>query len=178
MVILERLAEEARRRQLAFVIVGGHALNAWGVSRQTGDLDLLIPERWRALWKGVLGDLGYPSPRERASFVQYAAPTFGAWPVDLLIVEDDTYDRIHVAATPKKFGEAECLVASPDHLLAMKFHALRYVDGAVALKYLADIHALVRRTGREPTDPSVRELCLRYGSEAIYARLVETNRAS
>jgi hypothetical protein len=174
MVILQRVAEHARRRHLAFVIVGGHALNAWGVSRQTGDLDLLIPERWRPLWKEVLGDLGYPPPREGASFVQYAAPTYGDWPVDLLVVEDDTYDRIHVAASPKKFGEAECLVASPDHLLAMKFHALRYVGGEVALKYLADAHALIRRTGRELTDPSIQGLCLKYGSQAIYAQLVET----
>jgi hypothetical protein len=68
--------------------------------------------------------------------VQYAAPTYGAWPVDLMVVEDDTFDRIHEAATPKKFGGGECLVASPDHLLAMKFHALRYVDDATALNPL------------------------------------------
>lgn len=71
MVILERLVKQAHLRQLAFVIVGGHPLNAWGVSRQTGDLDLLVPERWRASWKDVIADFGYPPPRE-----QVACPRF------------------------------------------------------------------------------------------------------
>jgi hypothetical protein len=58
----------------------------------------------------------------------------------------------------------------------MNFHALRYVEEGAALKYLADVHALVRRTGRELTDLSIRELCLKYGSQAIYERLVGTRR--
>jgi hypothetical protein len=88
--------------------------------------------------------------------MQYPPPASGAWPVDLMIVDDQTFDRIHRDASLRKVGETECPVASPDHLLAMKFHALRYVDETVALKYLADVHALVRRTGREPSDPSIR----------------------
>jgi hypothetical protein len=42
--------------------------------------------------------------RSEASFVLYAAPTYGAWPVDLMVVEDDTFDRVYEAATPKMFG--------------------------------------------------------------------------
>jgi hypothetical protein len=120
--------------------------------------------------------LDCPAHREQASFVQFPAPASGAWPVDLLIVDDQTFDRIYRDASPRKFGETECPVASPDHLLAMKFHALRHVNETVALKHLADVHALVRRTGRDVNNPSIRELCLKYGSEEIYSRLVGAGR--
>lgn len=176
MEILERITEESSRRRLGFVVIGGHALMAWGVSRQTADLDLLVPEPWRPRWKELLADLGYGSPHEHTSFVQYAAPAHGAWPVDLLVVGHDTFERVLAESAPARFGRAECQVASPDHLLAMKFHALRYVTDAVGLKYLADIHALVRRTGRKVSDDSVRDLCLRYGSTDVYERLVGTRR--
>jgi hypothetical protein len=43
----------------------------------------------------------------------------------------------------------------------MKFQPLRYVDETVALKHLTDVHALVRRTGREVSDPSIRDRCLK-----------------
>lgn len=177
MEILERLTEEGARRRLSFVLVGGHALIAWGVSRQTGDLDLLIPERWRLRWKEVLADLGYGTPYEHTSFVQYAAPSHGAWPVDLLVVGDDTFDRVAAESVGAQFGRVECRVACPDHLLAMKFHALRYVTEAVGLKYLADVHALLRRTGRKVADDAVRDLCLKYGSAEVYERLVGTRKA-
>src|SRR5262245_25313786 len=74
---------------------GRTCIECLGVSRQTGDADLSVPERWRARWKEVIADLGNPAPRGQASFVQYAAPTCGACPVDLMVVEDETFDYVN-----------------------------------------------------------------------------------
>lgn len=57
------------------MIVGGYALIAWGVPRQTADIDLLIPEDERSAWKDLLADLGYGIPQEQGGFVQYPAHT-------------------------------------------------------------------------------------------------------
>lgn len=171
MEFLERLIERTISRHLDTVLVGGYALLAWGVSRQTADIDLLIPDRDRSSWKELLTDLGYGVPHEKGSFVQYAAPTTEAWPVDLVIVNPDTFDRVTAEATPARFGRVVCPVASVSHLLAMKFHALRYVPHRAGHKDLADAYALIRRTGGRVTDPAVRDLCLKYGSKEIYDRL-------
>ena len=96
------------------------------------------------------------------------------WPVDLVVVGTDTFDRIASSAVPARFGRAVCPVAGVNDLLAMKFHALRYVPSRVAYKFFADVHALVRRAGGRVTDPAVRDLCLKYGSQEIYDRLAGT----
>ena len=72
-------------------------------------------------------------------------------------------------------GGVSCKIPSVDHLLAMKFHALKYVHGVTALKYLQDVHGLLARTSRAVTDDDVRELCLRHGNQEVYERLVSTS---
>jgi Nucleotidyl transferase of unknown function (DUF2204) len=85
MEVLKRIAKTAGERGLSFVVVGGHALNAWGLSRQTCDLDLMVPENEREAWKDMLRELGYPTPLEQEAFIQFGPPALGAWPIDLLV---------------------------------------------------------------------------------------------
>ena len=42
MNIFEMLARESKARGLPFLIIGGHAVNAYGYSRFTKDLDILV----------------------------------------------------------------------------------------------------------------------------------------
>jgi hypothetical protein len=68
--VLKRITVTAMERGLSFLVVGGHALNAWGVSRQTCDLDLMVPGNERKRRKVLLGELDYLSPQELEAFVQ------------------------------------------------------------------------------------------------------------
>jgi hypothetical protein len=174
MEILKRVATTARERRLCFIVVGGHALNAWGVARQTCDIDLLVPENKRDRWKELLGELGYHSPHEHDAFIQYGPPALGGWPLDLLVVSPSTFMKIHQASVSIKLDGVSCKIPSVDHLLAMKFHALKFVRGVTALKYLQDVHALLTRTSRAVTDADVRDLCLRHGNQEVYERIVST----
>jgi hypothetical protein len=78
MEVLKRIAKTAGERGLSFVVVGGHALNAWGLSRQTCDLDLMVPENEREAWKDMLRELGYPTPLQQEAFIQFGPPALGA----------------------------------------------------------------------------------------------------
>ena len=175
MEVLKRIAEMAEARGLSFIVVGGHALNAWGVSRQTCDLDLMVPENDFKKWKEMLRELDYLSPHEHEGFVQYGPPAQGAWPLDLLVVNPSTFGKLRQASASTSLDGVSCRIPSVDHLLAMKFHALKFVNGVTALKYLQDVHALLARTARAVTDEDVRDLCLRHGNQDVYERLVTTS---
>jgi hypothetical protein len=62
-----------------------------------------------------------------------------------------------------------------EHLLAVKFHALKYVHGVTTLKYLQDVNGLLALTSRAVTDDDVRKLCLQHGNQEVYERLVSTS---
>jgi hypothetical protein len=147
MEVLKRIAESAEDLGLTFV-VGGHALNVWGVSRQTCDLDLMVPGTDLEKWKKLLGELGYRFSREHGAFLQYGPPAQGGWPLDLLVVTLSTFAKLQRESIPTTLDGVFCRIPSVDHLLAMKFHALKFVHGVTALKYLQDIHALLARSSR------------------------------
>jgi hypothetical protein len=44
---------------MPFLVIGGHAINALGFSRHTGDLDLLVPLRSKGEWQALLARLRY-----------------------------------------------------------------------------------------------------------------------
>jgi hypothetical protein len=175
MEVLKRIAKSAGEQGLSFVVVGGHALNAWGLSRQTCDLDLMVPENEREAWKDMLCELGYHSPLEQEAFIQFGPPAVGAWPIDLLVVTLSTFAKVVQAAVSTTLSGVSCKIPTVDHLIAMKFHALKYVHGVTTLKYLQDVHGLLALTSRAVTDDDVRKLCLQHGNQEVYERLVSTS---
>src|SRR4030081_830786 len=104
MEVLKRIDKMADERGLSFIVVGGAALIAWGISRQTCDLDLLVQEDERQQWKGMLQELGYHARHEQKTFVQYGPPTGGGWPLDLLVVALPTFSKIKQACVFATLG--------------------------------------------------------------------------
>lgn len=50
MGFFENLKTEAQSRDLEFLVIGGLAVNFFGVSRETADLDLLVCREVRKQW--------------------------------------------------------------------------------------------------------------------------------
>lgn len=59
MEILRTIKAYSESLNLPFVIIGGHAMSAHGVSRQTGDIDLLVPSKDHQKWIELLSKLRY-----------------------------------------------------------------------------------------------------------------------
>jgi len=53
--LIERLAEEAMRRNLGFLLIGGHAVGILGHPRLTLDIDLLVLAARKSDWEKLLG---------------------------------------------------------------------------------------------------------------------------
>jgi uncharacterized protein (UPF0276 family) len=76
------------------------------------------------------------------------------------------------ATTTSVFGPP-LAVASVGSLIAMKLHALKYVDAVRALKDKADLFALLDLAGIAVNSEGFRQLCAQYGTLEIYERLRE-----
>lgn len=170
---LDEIARLAPTGSLDFLVCGGHAVNAYQVIRKTGDLDLVVRERDAGQWRAQLVALGYAVFHEDAAFIQLSPPTATGWPIDLLLVDDGTFDAMKRAARPVTFGTATCLVPSVQHLIAMKLHALRFSGDARMLKDGVDVVELAEANGLDLRGGEFRTLCDRFADARVHERILQ-----
>lgn len=172
MEILKTIHAATTRAHKRFLLIGGHALNVHGISRSTGDLDLMVRAQDAPFWRELLIRLGYDIFHESSAFIQSKSAAIAAWPIDLIVVNDETMEKaLRDAITTEVMGP-RVEVASLGSLIAMKLHALKFVDSARALKDQSDLLALLGLAGITVDSESFRQLCLKYGTIGIYERLV------
>ncbi len=126
MGLFEQLETEARKSGLDFLVIGGHAVNFYGYSRQTFDLDLLVQRDARATWGELLSRLGYFTEREAETFSQFGARGPAEWPVDLMFVREPTFTPMLAASREVEMYGARLRIPSLEHLIALKLHALKH----------------------------------------------------
>src|SRR5258707_10609090 len=90
MELFETVERESRSRNLEFIVIGGLAVNFYGYSRDTADLDLLVCRTARAAWIQLFSKLEYIVAQDAENFVQFGPPKEGEWPVDLMFVREPT----------------------------------------------------------------------------------------
>lgn len=170
---LDEVVRLAATGGLDFLVCGGHAVNAYRVIRKTGDLDLVVRERDVPEWRAHLVALGYAVFHEDGAFLQLSPPTVTGWPVDLLAVDDGTFDAMKHAAQPFTFGGQACLIPSVEHLIAMKLHALRFAGETRMRKDGVDVVELAEANGIDLLGESFRALCDRFADARVYERVLQ-----
>src|SRR5690606_17989535 len=95
MEILRTISLFAEDKNKHFLIIGGHAVNAYGISRQTGDLDLLVRRSDKVFWEKLLEKLQYESEQNDHRFARFRANSLASWPIDLMFVDDDTFSKMY-----------------------------------------------------------------------------------
>ena len=97
MKFFETIDAETRKRNLRFLVIGGLAVNLYGYSRDTADLDLLVRTPDREQWLGLFFELGYTIHHDAGTFLPLLPAEQGAWPVDLMLVQDGTFTTMFKA---------------------------------------------------------------------------------
>jgi hypothetical protein len=170
-----KIARAASGAGVDFLLIGGHAVNAYGYQRTTLDIDLLVSEVQLEAWKGVLASLGYVLGHETSAFVQFAEPPGSEeFPIDLMVVDAPTFQRLASGSTSRRFGDVDLRIPRVIDLIALKLHALRSPARAARGKDLPDILELMRECGLHPSDPQLAAVIERYASEATRAELRRT----
>lgn len=170
---LDEVVRLAATGGLDFLVCGGHAVNAYQVIRKTGDLDLVVRERDVAAWRSRIEALGYAVFHEDGAFLQLSPPTATGWPIDLLVVDDGTFDAMRHAARPFTFGAVTCLIPSVEHLIAMKLHALRFSGESRMRKDGIDIVELAEANGIDLLGNHFRSLCERFADARVHERVLQ-----
>ena len=158
------------RCQRPLLIIGGHALDAHGVSRQTADVDCLIASGDRAVLDELLRGGGFSLTGGTENFARYAHKSPLLPEVDVLFVDAATFAKLHPAAIPFRNNKQGLRVPALAHLVALKLHAIRNNPLREA-RDLGDIAELLRVNPGSVSSAELAALCDQFGPPGIEARL-------
>lgn len=109
-----------------WVLAGGFALAAWGSTRATADLDLVVDDaaRWELLRR--LAGEGFETVFTSEGFTNLPYPDPELGRLDLIWVEGETRRRLFESSTERPPpGGPLVPVPAPEHLVEMKVRAIR-----------------------------------------------------
>ena len=163
-VMFDALAESHAQA----VIVGGLAVNQYGVSRQTFDLDFVIEDGSAPSLTQALAARGFHVQHQTNDFIRLAPPPNSrGFVLDLLLLDASTFSRMWGAATEVVLDGKSFRVAAPHHLIRMKLHSLQHGAKDRLEKDLPDILGLMRAYGWTPESEAFKEVCRKHASESI-----------
>ena len=161
----------ASERGLPSLLIGGNAVIMLGYIRNTVDLDLLVPEHAHPEWLDLLRELGYRLFHGIAAFAQFEPPDQTGSPVDLMFVEQSTWEKLIEGAKEMDLAGERVLLPRPEYLVALKLHAAASPTRGKPEVDWEDIRQIVRICALDPDEDSFRALILRYGGEDALARI-------
>ena len=167
---LDSVAEAAVQLEGRLLLVGGYALQAYGVVRQTMDVDVLVSQADMPALREVLTASRFAVAAETDVFARFRGPTVYQADIDALVVDEATFARLAVGTGQLAVGKHQFAVPALVHLVALKLHAIRN-NPRRELRDLADVMSLLQANAGAVDDAALRDLCARYGPEGIWERL-------
>ncbi|MEX1118943.1 MAG: nucleotidyl transferase AbiEii/AbiGii toxin family protein [Terrimicrobiaceae bacterium] len=164
--------DAAAESRLELILIGGHAVNARGYLRTTMDVDFLIPKADLENWKAILASNHFHLIHETKAFAQFQPSEPDGFRVDLMLVDQPTFAKLHAGSEVLQYGPCRVRVAGVLHLIALKLHATRTWDRAVQGKDYYDILQLIRINHVKPDSPELQEILTRYATPSIKERLL------
>lgn len=168
--LFKKLSVEFERAKIPFLLIGGYAVNAYGYSRTTQDVDFMIVSSDYDKAKEVLQRCGYRQYVHKdlcARFVDHERQ----WPpLDLVFVEQETFQNVVKEARDVEVMGRKLLVPSAEHLIALKLHAIKN-DPKRETKDLNDIFELIKVKGLDVSSPKFKDFCLKFGNIDLFERI-------
>ena len=171
MDIFQALADVSKGRGLSFLIIGGHAINAYGYSRETADLDILVNKDKRDEWLSWFQSVGYTLFHDGITFLQFSPPPNGRWPVDVMLVGEPSFSGMLAASVPLEAEPTQPRMPSVEHLLALKLHALKHTRIHRFLKDFQDVVGLIECQKLDPDSEKLKQLFEKYGTMELYGKV-------
>ena len=159
-------------------MVGGQAISALGVPRQTSDLEIVARGAEVDTWRSVLKQPEYVLTRGGGAFLECQPNGLQAYRLFVIFVGDETFERMKESAQVVQFGGEKAIIPSTEHLIAMRLYALRFMPGDRTQLDMGDILNLVDHAGLRMDDDEFRNLCIKYGDLGLYERLMKIREES
>jgi len=166
------VSDVCQQTGVTILLVGGHALGAYGHQRFTQDVDFLIDECDLERLKSALREKGYWDALQSRVVSRLGNPDEGDILVDLMPVDSETFRKMRSQAKEEIYDSRKFLVPKLEHLIALKLHALREQFDVRKVKDLPDIVELIKQNKIDPQSEEFRSLCLKFGSAKLHEEII------
>ena len=153
------------------LLVGGLAVNHYGYTRNTLDIDWMIVGAHRDIVWDVMKKAGFTNVAIHES-VMFCQRPGSAWRIDFLFVDDATMDQLLSRSERTVVQGKTVSVPSLKDLIAMKLFSLAQNPARRMGKDLPDIAHLTVLNGLD-LEKDIHPLAVRYASEAIFDMVSE-----
>ncbi len=167
---MQALFELLGRFPQPLLVLGGHALAAHGVARQTVDVDCLVAVESREALGAHLLQGGFRRLAENENFARYTHPSEFISDIDLLFVDTATFTKLEAGSLPLEKAGVTLRAPALPHLIALKLHAIRNTPAREAGD-LGDIARLLQTNPGAVAPEELATLCQQFGPPGILARL-------
>ena len=152
-----------------WMLAGGFALAAWGSTRATADLDLVVVDGAKAALLPRLAGEGFETLFDSEGFTNLLHPDPALGRLDLIWVEGETSRILFAAARERAIpGGPTVPVPAPEHLVEMKVRAIRNRP----MRVFRDAEDLRVLLGLEGIDQdAARDAFVRAGLAELWERL-------
>ena len=157
--IFEMVGTRLPQADVDFLMIGGHAVNQYGYSRATIDVDFMIASDDLDSVQSVMKDAGFTNISQSENVVFFNKPGF-ALRVDFLKVDANTMKTLLLDAQEVEYGGQLVKIPSLENLIAMKLFSLSSGSSGRWEKDFPDIVHLVVENGMN-IDENLKPLCER-----------------
>mgnify|MGYP001587564891 CR=1 FL=1 len=165
---LNNIRDAAAQAGLRFLLIGGNAIIAYGVQRETADLDLLVCRDDLSRWRDLFLGRGYTVFHDGGNFIQFAPPSEGAWPTDLMIVNNETFTKLEAGSRSFSLWNQEWRIPSPAHMVALKLHALVHGPKHRHLRDFLDVVEIIKAQRLDPDGPELCDIFAKHGTPRLH----------
>ncbi len=169
---LEIVQKALARAGVKTILIGGFAVIYYGYQRATQDLDLMICLDDLANATMALENEGFVMAIASDVCAKFKKKDLDLKAVDLVLVEKTTFQNVWKGGHSIPMAGTDFMVPSLEGLLAMKLHAIKQDPIKRLLKDIADIARLLDANGLDPRDNAFKQLCLRFGTQDIYDKIL------
>ncbi|MCK4244022.1 MAG: nucleotidyltransferase [Candidatus Omnitrophica bacterium] len=171
--IFHLISTEFEKAEIPYVLIGGFAVNYYGVTRQTANVDLLITKENVAKALELLKRSGYKQGLMQEVFARLENNKTYLMDIDLMFVDKETLTRIIKDGKKIKIAGKRFVVPSLNHLIALKLHSIKFNPKIREFKDLPDIINLLRMNKVNVRTDRFRKLCLKYGTKELYRKILK-----
>jgi hypothetical protein len=154
------------------ILVGGWAVNLYGVVRQTIDFDMMIFEDDFSMVEEVFHGTTYELLVQTSLYARFESKTATLALIDTLFANQRTYGILSDSSRNTTVCGETFLLPKPEHIIAMKLHAVKHGEKIRGGKDFQDIIDLIAANKLDRRSSDFKELCVKYGNDKIYGRIL------
>lgn len=167
--VFELIGNALSEEGVAYLLIGGHAVNCHGYVRATQDVDFMIATADVSAVRSALKAVGYSNISEGENVVFFERPE-SPLRVDFLPIDGETMDTLLSRAESTEYAGCTMLIPGLRDLLAMKLFAWAFGSAKRGTRDRDDIVQLVRVNGLD-AERDLKSLCLQYATDAAWQEL-------